>query len=47
MSNLGVASILTEYVRVHDAWSEFLNKVSDRMMEDCTHEMSLLVLPSR
>ena len=35
MSNLGVASILTEYVRVHDAWSEFLNKVSDRMMEDC------------
>ena len=30
MSNLGLASILTEDVRVHGAWSEFLNKFPDR-----------------
>ena len=30
MSNLGLASILTECVRVHGSWSEFLNKFSDR-----------------
>ena len=30
MSNLGLASIFTEDVRVHGAWSEFLNKFPDR-----------------
>ena len=28
MSNLGLASVLTECVRVHGAWSEFLDKFS-------------------
>ena len=55
MSNLGLASILTEDVRVHGAWSEFLNKFPDR--KKVTFEetdggldrgrTSLLVLPSR
>ena len=30
VSNLGLASILTKDVRVHGAWSEFLNKFPDR-----------------
>ena len=30
MSNLGLASILTECVRLHGAWSEFFNRFPDR-----------------
>ena len=29
MSNLGLVSVLTKDVRVHGAWSEFLNKFPD------------------